>query len=315
MGEPTVSVVIPAYNAERFIRKTLDSVLAQTYPVSEIIVVDDGSKDSTCALVESYGGRVRLLRQKNAGPSTARNYGTRTSTGELIAYLDADDAWHPEKTAKQVAALQSNPKAVLCYTGLLNFNEEEGVEFPSPPTPLNRLRSELRIRNPRIVPSSVLVRRSAFNQFSGFDPALKGSEDWDFAIAMLELGPFVLLEEPLTLYRIASTGLSGDADHMFKETEKMLARRLLHGLSGPSRWMWRRRILSYHALTAALNARAAGKTSRERHYITRSVLEWPSPLWHPMRFKAAAVTLRNALRSAPGTGGVRPAASNNGTKL
>jgi glycosyltransferase involved in cell wall biosynthesis len=313
MAEPTVSVVIPAYNAERFIRKTLDSVLAQTYPVSEVIVVDDGSKDSTCALVESYGAPVRLLRQKNAGPSTARNLGTRASTGELIAYLDADDAWQPEKIARQVAALRANPEAVLCYTGLLNFNEEEGVEFPSAPTPLRKLRTELRIRNPRIVPSSVLVRRSAFDRFPGFDPALKGSEDWDFAIAMLDLGPFVVLEEPLTLYRIASTGLSGDADHMFKETEKMLARRLLHGLRGPSRWLWRRRILSYHALTAGLNARAAGKTARERHYMLQSILEWPSPLWHPMRFKAAAVTLRNMLRPSP-PAGAQPSPSESGTK-
>lgn len=314
MAEPTVSVVIPAYNAERFIRKTLDSVLAQTYPVWEVIVVDDGSSDGTCALVESYGPPVRLLRQKNAGPSTARNFGTRKSSGELVAYLDADDAWHPQKTARQVKALQGNPKAVLCYTGLLNFNEEEGIEFASAPTPLDRLRSELRIRNPRIVPSSVLVRRSAYDAFPGFDPALKGSEDWDFAIAMLDLGPFVVLEEPLTLYRIASTGLSGDADHMFRETEKMLARRLLDGLHGPARWAWRRRILSFHALTAALNARAAGKTSRERFYIMRSVLEWPSPFWHPMRFKAALVTLRNALRSSP-AGGAQPVTSQNPTKM
>lgn len=76
----------------------------------------------------------------------------------------------------------------------------------------------------------------------------------------------------------------------------MLARRLLSGLSGPARWIWRRRILSYHALTAGLNARAAGKTARERHYMLQSVLQWPLPTWHPMRFKAAAVTLLNALR-------------------
>lgn len=301
MTQPTVSVVIPAYNAERFIRKTLDSVLSQTAPVTEVLVVDDGSKDGTCAVVESYGAPVRLLRQKNQGPSTARNLGSRTATSEFLAYLDADDAWRPEKTARQLAALAENPAAVLCYTGLLNFNEEEGVEFASAPTPLAALKAELRIRNPRIVPSSVMVRRAAFDATTGFDPALKGSEDWDFAIAMLELGPFCVIEDPLTLYRLASTGLSGDADWMYQETHKMLARRLLSGLSGPSRWVWRRRILSYHALTAGLNARAAGKTQRERHYMLQSVLQWPLPTWHPMRFKAAAVTLRNALRPTKST--------------
>jgi hypothetical protein len=139
---------------------------------------------------------------------------------------------------------------------MLIFNEEEGVEVATPPRPLQQLRAELRVRNPQIVPSTVLVRRSAFERTPGFDPALKGSEDWDFAIAMLELGPFLALEEPLTLYRLASTGLSGDADHMFRETEKMLARRLLSGLSAPERWLWRRRILSYHAPPARPHASA-----------------------------------------------------------
>jgi glycosyltransferase involved in cell wall biosynthesis len=296
---PTVSVVIPAYNAEPFLRKTLDSVLAQTAPVTEILVVDDGSKDATPAIVESYGGPIRLLRQKNAGPSTARNLGSRTATGEFIAYLDADDAWAPEKNARQLEAFAQNPTAVLCYTGLLNFNEEEGVEFPAEPTPLSSLRSELRIRNPKLVPSSVMVRREAFDRTTGFDPGLKGSEDWDFAIAMQEQGPFCVVPEPLTLYRLAATGLSGDPDWMFQETHKMLARRLLTGLNGPQRWIWRRRILSYHALTAGFTSRHAGKTDRERHYMLQAVLQWPSPFWHPVRFKAAAVTLRNALRPAP----------------
>ena len=297
MPEPSVSAVIPAYNAERFIRKAIDSILSQTYPVAEIIVVDDGSKDGTCAVVESYGLPVQLLRQKNSGPSTARNLGTRTSTSKYIAYLDADDAWHPEKIAKQIAVMEANPQVVLCYTGLLVFNEEDGTEFANEPAPLSELRSRLRIRNPNIVPSSVIVRRDAFDKTPGFDPALRGSEDWDFAIAMLDVGPFFVIEEPLTLYRAASTGLSGDADRMFQETHKMLARRLLAGMSGPERWIWRRRILSYHALTAGLNAREAGNTAKERHYMVEAILQWPSPLWHPMRFKAAAVTLRRALFS------------------
>ena len=301
MPQPTVAVVIPAYNAERFIRKALDSVLAQTAPVSEIVVVDDGSKDATCEVVESYGDRVRLLRQKNQGPSGARNLGTRSSSSEFIAYLDADDAWHPEKIAKQLAALEREPDAVLCYTGLRYFNEEQCVDFVHAPAPVHELRAELRVRNPKIVPSSMLLRRSAFDRTPGFDLALKGSEDWDFAIAMIELGSFVALEEPLTLYCLSPAGLSGDPDYMFRETEKMLARRLLSGLSGPSRWIWRRRILSYHALTAGLNARAAGKTERERYYMLQSVLQWPLPTWHPVRFKAAAVTLRNALRATSTT--------------
>ncbi len=297
MTKTTVSAVIPAYNAERFIRKAIDSVLAQTVPVAEVIVVDDGSRDSTCSVVESYGSPVRLLRQKNAGPSTARNLGARTSTSAYIGFLDADDAWHPEKLEKQLAAFSANPQAVLCYTGVQTFDDETGEGGQSPATPLDCLRAQLRIRNPQVVPSSVLVRREAFERSSGFDPGLKGSEDWDFAIAMLEIGPFCVAEDFLLFYRVSTTSLSSNADRMYGEALKMLDRRLLADMKGPRRWLWRHRVLSYQAYTAAMTSRAAGETARERHYILRSLLHWPLPTWHPLRFKAAAVTVRNMLGS------------------
>lgn len=295
----SVCAVIPAYNAEKFIREAIDSVLAQTYPVDEILVIDDGSKDGTCAVVESYGGKVRLLQQKNQGPSAARNRGVQSSTAGYIAFLDADDYWDPEKIARQIQCIESTPDAVLCYTGLVNFNLEEGWSVPGPATPLAEARAALRLQNPKIVPSSVLVTREAFVRSGGFDTALKGSEDWDFAIAMLELGTFAVLDEPLTFYRCSSTGLSADADRMFLETKKMLDRRLLHGLNGLERWIWRRRILSYHAYTASMNARAAKQSDKERSYMLSSLASWPSPLWFPPRFKAFAVTTRNWLTGKP----------------
>src|SRR3982751_6965527 len=96
----TVSVIIPVYNGERFIRRAVDSILKQTFPVTQIIVVDDGSKDITCEIVETeYRGQVTLLRQQNGGPAKARNAGLRIATGEFIAFLDADDWWEPEKIA------------------------------------------------------------------------------------------------------------------------------------------------------------------------------------------------------------------------
>jgi glycosyltransferase involved in cell wall biosynthesis len=291
----SVCAVIPAYNAEAYIGPAIDSVLSQSVPVEEIIVVDDGSKDGTCAVVESYGSRVRLLRQKNQGPSAARNLAVGESNSEFVAFLDADDLWHPQKIERQLEKLANSPGAVLCYTGLLNFSDVEGWERPSKPVPLAEVRAELRLRNPRIVPSSVLVPRAMFLKTGGFDTGLKGSEDWDFAIAMHELGSFCVVEDPLTLYRSNGTGLSADPEWMFQETQKMLNRRLLNGLSGPSRWAWRRRILSFHAYTAALNARALNRRDRERYWMGYSVKTWPSPMWRPERFKAFMVTLRNTL--------------------
>ncbi len=291
----SVCAVIPAFNAEAYIGAAIDSVLSQSTPIDEIIVVDDGSKDGTCVVVESYGSKVRLLRQNNQGPSAARNLAVNASASDFVAFLDADDMWHPNKIERQLAMLANSPGAVLCYTGLLTFSDVEGWERPAKPVALAELRSELRLRNPRIVPSSVLVPRKLFLKTGGFDTALKGSEDWDFAIAMFELGSFCVVDAPLTLYRSNATGLSSDPEWMFLETQKMLDRRLLKGLSGPGRWAWRRRIVSFHAYTAALNARALGRIDRERYWMGYSLKTWPSPMWRPERFKGFLVTLRNAL--------------------
>src|SRR5579863_4931679 len=103
---PTVSVVIPTYNYARFLGQAIDSVLAQTCPVKEIIVVDDGSTDDTFNVLARYGPAVRALKQKNCGPAAARNRGVGIAGGDLIAFLDADDFWMPDKLAKQVRRLK-----------------------------------------------------------------------------------------------------------------------------------------------------------------------------------------------------------------
>ena len=104
----TVSVVMPAYNAQEHIRRAIDSVLGQTKTVDAIIVVDDGSTDSTVEIVSSYGSKVQLIRQQNAGPATARNAGIKAARSEWIAFLDADDEWLSEKIEKQSALLMRN---------------------------------------------------------------------------------------------------------------------------------------------------------------------------------------------------------------
>ena len=292
----SVSTVIPAYNAEAFIHKAIESVLNQTTPVDEIIVVDDGSRDRTRAVVESYGGRVRLISQQNQGPSPARNLGVRSATSDLIAFLDADDAWHPQKIEKQLAALADAPNAILCYTGLLNLNVD-GSQCVRAASPLKALRSALRIYNPGLTPSCVMLSRAAFLQAGGFNSSQKVCEDWDLWLRLLQIGPFCVVDEPLTLYQVSNTGLSSNAEELYEEALRMIDRRLLTGLRGLPRWLWRRRILSYQAYKSALTARASQQRSTELRYIVRSILSWPSPLWQPHRFKALVVTLTNRIRS------------------
>ena len=99
---PTVSVVIPAYNAEEYIAETLDSVLSQNYSDYEILVIDDGSTDHTGEVLAHYGDRIHLFQKPNGGPASARNLGLKHARGRYIAFLDSDDLWHPEKLARQV---------------------------------------------------------------------------------------------------------------------------------------------------------------------------------------------------------------------
>ncbi len=118
-----ISVVIPAFNAGRFIRRTIDSVLAQTYSDYEIIVVDDGSTDNTGEVVKSYGSKVRYIYQENAGDGPARNTGIAAANGEWIAFLDHDDEWLPQRLEKQIELLKRNPELRWCGA---NFYKRSG---------------------------------------------------------------------------------------------------------------------------------------------------------------------------------------------
>ncbi len=112
----TVSVVIPAYNAEKYIGRAIDSVLAQTRQPDEIIVVDDGSTDNTADVIKSYGSRVHSIHQENGGASVARNTGIEAAKSEWIAFLDADDEWLPEKLAEQIELHRNNSDLVWSAT-------------------------------------------------------------------------------------------------------------------------------------------------------------------------------------------------------
>lgn len=292
--EGSVTVIIPVYNGEKFIRRAIDSVLRQTYPAAQIIVVDDGSKDPTREIVENeYGDRVTLLRQQNGGPAKARNAGLKIATGEFIAFLDADDWWQPEKLATQARDLQQHPEAVGNYSGLRVVNDDGSKHIgDAKPVDHTTLWPTLRWCNPGIPPSSVLLRRSALEKLgSGFDERQLGSEDWNLWFRLVAKGQFCVSIEPVTVYRLSSGGLSGNAHHMYNDFMKMLDDTLLADLKGIKRAVWRRRIISYQAFKACLTARAAGDKATEREYMKKSVMEWPSPFWAPERFRFFAVTL------------------------
>jgi glycosyltransferase involved in cell wall biosynthesis len=121
-----VSVIIPTYNYGRFLGDAIQSVLDQTLPASEIIVVDDGSTDNTAAVIATFGDRVKYFRQENAGVCAARNRGVAESTGAVIAFLDADDIWEPTILEKGLSIFAGDDRIGLVHTGVRNFDSESG---------------------------------------------------------------------------------------------------------------------------------------------------------------------------------------------
>ncbi len=290
MQSDSIAVIIPAYNAAASIAEAIDSILAQTITVSEIIVVDDGSSDKTAEIVASYGSPVRLITQPNNGPSHARNHGALQSDAVYLAFLDADDSWQPPKLACQLRLLQRHPEAVLCYTGLLEIYSD-GRRVAQPGVNPARLKKVLRVGNPGITPSCVMIRGKTFRNLGGFDLTRKGCEDWDLWLRLHRIGRFCAVTEPLTNYRISTTGLSSNADLIYSDFEKLLDGILLEDLHGIKKRLWKRRIQSYQNYNAALTARGAGEFVKELQYMLLSLRWWPSPFWYPLRFKAFAFTL------------------------
>ena len=206
-----VSVVIPAHNAERFIRSTLESVLAQTFGDLEVLVVDDGSSDATAEIVDSFGSPITLMAGPRLGVSAARNRGIAGARGEYVALLDHDDRWHPDKIRRQVEVLETDPIAGLVFT--LAEVEEGGAvtgvfpELPDPGRFLARAYENLAHWN-YIPMSSVMLRRSILAALKGpFDTSFSLAEDWDLWLrvaAGLPPGGVRFLPEPLTRYVILS---------------------------------------------------------------------------------------------------------------
>ncbi len=281
---------MPCFNGERFIRRALDSVRAQTLAPDEIFVVDDGSTDRTLEILAGEYPEVRVISQARGGPAKARNAAMREATSELVAFLDADDWWQPEKLARQVASMEQHSEAVANYTGLHVVREADGVAWDEVPLAPEKLWPGLRWRNPSLPPACVMVRRTEALAVGGFDERQVGSEDWALWFKLRRSGPFCVCPEPLTCYRSSPGGLSGNAEHMFQDFLRLLDGTLLSGLSGLRRWIWRRRIVSYQAFRASMTARGAGDKATERRYMGLSLTTWPSPFWIGERGKAVLVT-------------------------
>ncbi len=187
---PLVSVVIPAFESERWLAETIESVLAQTYAPIETIVVDDGSSDRTAEVAAGYP-EVLVLRQANLGPSAARNRGFEASKGELIAFHDADDMMPPDKLEVQARCLLADPEIGI-VVGEQELIIEDGAELPfwdersSVPT-VTPARPPEFADEPMIHPMTMVMRRRVFELVGGYDESLRHAEDLDWLLRAREL--------------------------------------------------------------------------------------------------------------------------------
>jgi glycosyltransferase involved in cell wall biosynthesis len=271
------SVAIPAHNSEHCLRETLESVLAQTYAAHEIIVVDDGSSDSTAEIVQSFGNKVRYIRQEKSGASAARNNAIDHATGDWIAFLDHDDLFHPEKLEKQRAVVEADPKLVVVYS-TFTYLYPDGSTKESPAYPAQDLWPGLRYRTP-ILPSTSVVKRSALVEVGAFrlGPLVRRVEDWDLWFRLIRrysVSAFYGLDESLLLYRVLPNSESKGFMPMAANALVLLDTILLEDVSGVSKSIWRRKIEARFYYHLALSLRDSGNP-RFWEYALESLIQWP----------------------------------------
>jgi glycosyltransferase involved in cell wall biosynthesis len=201
---PLVSVVIPAYNVALYLEDAVKSLQSQTYTHLHIIIVNDGSKDNTAEVADrlvAEDPRIEVIHKANAGVSAARNDALRAVKGEYVCFLDADDAYLPQKVEKQVAYLQAHPDTALVYSdnynGDVNLKPVGEAVSNHPPVPF---KEAFMYRN-WFSPIAPMLRTSLVKKVGFFDATLHGGEDWDYWIRCLEYTDFAHIPEPLGIYR------------------------------------------------------------------------------------------------------------------
>ncbi len=179
-----ISAIIPAYNRASTLARAIDSVLAQSQKVDEIIVVDDGSTDATSEVAKMYP-EVLLLRQKNMGVSSARNNGAMMASSEWIAFLDSDDVWHLDKISIQSGFHGRHPELKISYTDEEWVRDDKAVALPKKYRKPPQVTFENSLDYCNIAPSSVLIEKTFFDAIGGFDESLEVCEDYDLWLRIL----------------------------------------------------------------------------------------------------------------------------------
>ncbi len=270
MTAPLVSVVIPTYNRADLLPQALESVFSQTYGRVEVLVVDDGSTDTTASVLDSYGQRLRWFRQANAGPSAARNRGIAEAQGTYVAFLDSDDLWLPTKLEQQVAVFREHPGTGMVGGGC-RYIDAAGHPLPGetrcpPVLPLEDFQIFTALPGSA---SNATIRKDVLDHVGGFDPTLLRAEDRDLWIRIAERYPVRGVPEPTVLIRVHGGPRPNDSFALVRESRRRVNEKI--GDRAVRRkadaWMW---------YSFGERRLAQGRTLEGIAYLLRSFLLHPT---------------------------------------
>lgn len=275
----TISVVIPSYNYGRFIGEALASVFAQTVTPKEIVVVDDGSTDDTAAVVGSFGDRVRYVGQANSGVSAARNRGVAETSGELIAFVDADDIVQPDFLEAMFTEFSKDLEIGLVHCGTRLFDSDTGdtLSFDLDGGADGVADNLLLWEAPGFpAPGLVMVKRIAFEEVGGFDFRQKVGEDWDFCYRVARNHKVAFVGEPLVNYRIHRAAAHHNLENM--ETGMSLFYEKAFSTEDPEVLRLKKRAMGNFHRVMAGSYFQAGRMGGFASHSVRSLLNRPANL-------------------------------------
>jgi glycosyltransferase involved in cell wall biosynthesis len=227
---PIISAIIPVHDGEKTIKNTIDSVLNQTFTDFELIIINDGSQDSTLEVINRIRDpRLKVFSYPNSGVSESRNRGLELATGEFISFLDADDLWTPDKLEAQFKALQENPKAAVAYSWSDWIDESSQFLRSGGHITVNgNAYEKLLLRDFIESGSNPLIRRQALDEVGGFEPSITHAEDWDMWLRLAARYEFVAVPLPQILYRVSSNSASCDIWKMEAGSLRTIERAFAH---------------------------------------------------------------------------------------
>ncbi len=209
-----VSIIIPAYNVAPYIAQCLESVIAQTYPHIEIIVVDDGSTDETHAIAQTYAQkdrRIRIVQKQNGGLSSARNAGLKAATGDYLVLFDSDDLMIPTKIAHHIQWLEAHTEYSCVYSDLIHFYDKTTKMYKLSIPTLGQDQYLTLLRGNCINPNTFCMKREVYEAVGGFDESIRSAEDWEYWLRVTREGMQIGYQaDYLTLYRMRADSLSAD---------------------------------------------------------------------------------------------------------